>query len=79
MATKIQIQDLADKYNIRVEFAFGVRDGEFGGETHLRMPDGKTVEGGASGYTIFADDSRSRHLTAVMDDLRRMIDQIEAP
>lgn len=77
MATKKEIQALADQHNIRVAFEFGVFNGEFGGETRLTLPDGKTVQGGASGYTVIADGSSySQHLRAVMVDLKDLIGQM---
>jgi hypothetical protein len=77
MATKKQIQALADAHNIRVAFECGTVDGEFGGETRLTLPEGKTITGGATGYTVIADESTySQHLSAVMADLKDLIAQM---
>jgi hypothetical protein len=78
MSSKKQIVALAEKHGITVEFEFYTCQGSLDGETRLTMPEGQTVVGGASGYTIQADPSEgySRHLTEVMRDLKDMIGQL---
>lgn len=76
MATKKQIQQLADEHNIRVEFQFYSSQGELMGETRLTLPDGKLTADQTTGYTIGADwQTYSQHLSEVMQDLKELIKQ----